>query len=223
MGMEYTELVLSMEEAFDISISYEEAYKIITPKDAIELISKKVQIGQDGSCLNQAAFYRVRKILVDKFSIPRKEIKTSSNLSKLVSPKLQSEFWKNIENMVGDKKLAHLAWPFWITAFGWGLFIGFTTLIGINSGWFIGILVGVVIFIIFSILAKPLRSRIPTYYSKMEILIRHLVTINPDTFKRDKTWTLDQIRQEVKNIVMEVLGTDKYKEEWEFVLDFGIE
>ena len=222
MGMEGVELVLSMEEAFDISISDEEAYKIITPKDAIELISKKVQIGNDSSCLNQAAFHRVRKILIDNFDIPRKEIKISSDLSKLISPKLQSEFWKNIKNMVGDKKLAQLAWPFWITAFGWGLFIGFTILIGINSGWFIGILVGIIISIIFSMLAKPLRTRIPTYYSKMEILIRHLVTISPDTFKRDKTWTLNQIRQEVKNIVMEVLGTDKYKEEWEFVRDFGI-
>ena len=222
MGLESVELVLSMEEAFDVSISDEEAYKIITPKDAIALISTKVQIGNDSSCLNQVAFHRIRKILVDDFNIPRKEIKISSDLSKLILPKLQSEFWMKIKDMVGDKKLVHLALPFWITAFGWGLFIGTTVLIGWYLEWFIGILAGIVISIIFSILTKSLRSRIPSAYSKIESLTRYLVTISPESFKRDKTWAPEQIRAEIKNIVMEVLGSDEYEEEWEFVRDFGI-
>ena len=220
--MEGVELILSMKEAFDVSISDEEAYKMATPKDAIELISRKVQVGDDSSCLNQAAFHRVRKILMDDFDIPRKEIKTDSDLSELISPERQHEFWKKIRGIVGEKKLAQLAWPLWISALILGIFIASTVYIGMKLGWLIGIAAGIAILITSSKLAKPLRSRIPNYYSKMEKLIRHLVTISPDTFKRDKTWTLDQIRHEVRNIVMEVLGTKEYKEEWEFVRDFGI-
>jgi acyl carrier protein len=222
MGMEGVELILSMEEVFEISISDEEAYAMNTPKDAINLISKKVQISKNSVCLNQVAFHKIRKILVNDFNISRKEIKTNNNLRKLISPKLHRKFWEKLKEMVGDKKLAQLSWPTWISVLLFGLFTGFTIYIGISIGWFIGIVAGISIYVSLSILAKPLRSQIPTSYYTIELLIRHLVTIAPDTFKRDQTWSLSQIREEVKNIVMEVLGTDDYKEEWEFVRDFGI-
>lgn len=42
MGLETAEIILSVEETFNISITEEEAGKIVTPRELISLISTKV-------------------------------------------------------------------------------------------------------------------------------------------------------------------------------------
>ena len=90
MGLEFVEIILSVEDAFGVSISDEEASRIITPNDAIHLISQKVQTNDDASCINQIAFHKIRKILTDKFDIPREDIRVHAHLRQLLLSKQQN-------------------------------------------------------------------------------------------------------------------------------------
>jgi len=222
VGLESVELVLSMEDAFEISISDDEAQRVFTPKDAIELISKKVQLNNDNLCLNQVAFYRLRQLLVNQFDIPRKEISPDKDLSIMLPPEKQKEFWSQLGEIMGIKNTPQLSRPTWVVwvAFLFSLGFGIYLLSVLSLG--LGFLGGLILFAVTMISTIPLKKRIPPYYAKIEKIVRYWVVENPKGLKKTKSWSPSQIRHEVKNIVMEVLGTDKYKEHWEFVRDFGI-
>jgi len=222
MGLEFVEIILSVEDAFGVSISDEEASRIITPNDAIHLISQKVQTNDDASCINQIAFHKIRKILTDKFDIPREDIHIHAHLRQLLLPKQQKIFWQQLQLLSGDKKLVGLSWSTYIT-------IGVCIALAISSfyvGFVIGLgdwfIAGMVIFAITLCLMMPYGTRIPASYSKMGTLIRYIVSISPNSFKRNRYWSQKQIEEEVQNIVMEVLNSDKYDKNWEFVRDFGV-
>lgn len=222
MGLEGVELVIAMEDAFGVSISDEEAENITTPEEAIILISNKVQTSEDDLCLNQRAFNYIRKILVDEFSVPRRNVVTESDLSKLVVMERQREFWDRTKEMSGAHKWPGLSRPAWIVYLVWAVFGVTATYAGIEYGAVPGCFIGLSIFLLGMFVTKPMKRLLPRYYSKMDALVRLVVSSNPNAFKRDESWSKSQIKQQVKAIVMEVLGTEEYDEKWKFVEDFGI-
>jgi len=225
MGLESVELVLDMEDTFGISISDEEAEQIITPKHAISLIAKKVQIGDAQTCLTQTAFYRVRKVLVSEFGVERNSIKNESDLTKLIhNIDKHREFWEIIreETKIKVKEFPHLSRPTWVVYLAWAIFGVGTIYSGVMFGFVVGVIIGIALFAIVMFLTKNMAKIIPSHYKTTNKLVRLLVSRNPTAFKKNEQWTQTQIRELVKEIVMDVLGTEKYDEDWEFVVDFGI-
>ncbi len=154
MGLEGVELVIAMEEAFDITISDQEAENISTPEEAIALITNKVQICNDDSCLNQLAFHCIRKVLVDEYGVNRRNINTESNLSKLVIMDKHSELWNRLKKATNIQKWPDLSRPLWVVYAAW-VFFGISSLYaGSEMGYVLGCLVGLVIFTLL-MLRKP--------------------------------------------------------------------
>jgi hypothetical protein len=56
MGMDGVEIVMAVEDAFDITIADKEAEKIVTPRDLIELVMAKVRKSDMAVCLTQWRF-----------------------------------------------------------------------------------------------------------------------------------------------------------------------
>ncbi len=222
MGLEGVELVIAMEEAFDISISDEEAESITTPEEAIALILKKVPVGNDDLCLNQRAFNQIRKILVSEFSVSRTEINTQSDISKLVEAERHKRLWVRLKEVTNIKSWPELSRPAWIIYIAWLVFLVSTVYAGIEIGFGLGLLIGLGLFTLIMFITKPLKKVVPSYYSKMERLVRFMVSANPNVFKSNNNWSNAQIKEQMKDIVMEVLGIDEYDEKWKFVDDFGI-
>lgn len=83
MGLDGVELIMAWEEAFGVEFSDEDASRIVTPRDAIELIASRVTVTEDAPCLEQRAFYVLRAALRELSSAERRRIRPFTPLSHL--------------------------------------------------------------------------------------------------------------------------------------------
>ena len=74
MGLAGVELVLALEERFQIAITDADAQQMRTPSDVVNHILRRVPSGTSPSCLEQRAFYRLRRAAMQAFSLPRPRI-----------------------------------------------------------------------------------------------------------------------------------------------------
>ncbi len=63
MGMDRVEIVLEIEEAFDVAVADSEAEKIITPRDLIELVMAKAR--PPGPWSREQVSSKVREIVIE--------------------------------------------------------------------------------------------------------------------------------------------------------------
>lgn len=94
MGLDAVEIVVAWEEAFGISITDAEAAGLRTPRMAVDLICRKLNVGQGGSfCLSQRIFYRLRSAFVRVLSIPRASITPRTRLGSLIPILGRQQVW----------------------------------------------------------------------------------------------------------------------------------
>lgn len=97
MGPDVIELILAVEDAFQIHIADEEAGNVSTCGDLRDLIISKL-LGQDSKlCLTSAAFYRTRRSIVDTLRIDRREIRPSTPLEGILPRNGRREKWRRIQ------------------------------------------------------------------------------------------------------------------------------
>lgn len=102
MGLDSVELVMSVEDAFQISITEEDASKISTVGEFYDVVLSKLAIkGVDDEessrrCLTSAAFYRVRQAMVEVLRIDRRKINPKTELSVLLPTQQRRENWQRI-------------------------------------------------------------------------------------------------------------------------------
>ena len=85
MGMDGVEIVMAVEETFDIHIEDAEAEKLLTPRQLIDLVQSKVAVATASVCLTQRAFNLLRKSLLRHGGWKRSEIRPARRLSELIN------------------------------------------------------------------------------------------------------------------------------------------
>ncbi|MDX2105013.1 MAG: acyl carrier protein [Candidatus Melainabacteria bacterium] len=103
MGLDGVELVLALEEEFDIEITDDEAPSIFTVGQLYELIKKKVEGAHPGICLSHHMFNKIRRALIDNYRLKRCQIKPSVKLLDLVPEKDLKEGWPYLPAFSGLK------------------------------------------------------------------------------------------------------------------------
>lgn len=80
MGLDGVELVLSVEEEFEIGIDDADAASLSTPRILADYVASRLGTPSidNGRCLSQAAFYRIRSALVKQFGAPRQDVLLAS-------------------------------------------------------------------------------------------------------------------------------------------------
>lgn len=81
MGLDFIELVLAVEETFGIDLPDDEAGEVGTVGDLEALVLSKLGRASSDRCLTSAAFYRVRRAMVDVLWCSRAEIRPSTVLA----------------------------------------------------------------------------------------------------------------------------------------------
>jgi hypothetical protein len=97
MGLDIVELILAVEDAFQIHIADEEASTASTVGDLYNLVVAKVQVQDSKRCLTSAAFYRTRRSIVDTLAIDRCKIKPSTPLEVILPRDGRRETWRGIQ------------------------------------------------------------------------------------------------------------------------------
>ncbi len=96
MGLDGVELIMTTEESFGISITDEEASKIINVDDLYLLVLSKVGLASKDKCLTAKAFYLLRTVIAKRVKINRCLIRKETQLQELILLNNRKSIWKSI-------------------------------------------------------------------------------------------------------------------------------
>jgi hypothetical protein len=101
MGLELVELMMDVEDRFQVSLPEEELQGIATVGQLCDLLVRHVCITGEGPCLSSMAFYRVRKALGEVCGTPRNDVRPDSKLEQVVPREGRGERWAELGEALG--------------------------------------------------------------------------------------------------------------------------
>ena len=231
MGLDAVEIVMAVEDAFDIQIANADAEKMITPRQVIDFVLGKVTTTNASICLTQRAFNVLRKSLIHKCGLKRSQITPDARLSTLLAKNQRRKLLGEITSKLAIKKAPELVRPRWVSAgvLGSSLAAGFGAAAACFPEWGS---VAVWVFILVAMLAaglairltKPLCTEFPKDLQTIGDLARWVMTHKADlATPTAPAWTRDQVAARVRQIIIDVLGCKPdFSEDANFVKDLGL-
>ena len=113
MGMDAVELLMDIEDRFEISIPDAEAQHLDTPRKLIAWVSAAVCVSQEQRCVSQRSFYRVRKLLMAATGVDRRHIGPRTALDSIVPLAARRRRWPAVASLMGVEAGLHR--PGWLS------------------------------------------------------------------------------------------------------------
>jgi acyl carrier protein len=113
MGLDGAELVMEIEEAFDISISNEAAQKMRTVGDVYQYVlnHRKDDASQRPPiCLTAVTFYKLRRLFVSELGLDRGQLRPGTPTDSILPQQDRNVVWSRLEKTL-QLKLPDLALP----------------------------------------------------------------------------------------------------------------
>ncbi len=224
MGLDGVELIINIEDEFEISISDDEVYKSATVGNMVDLILSHLRRSKNELCPSQRGFYIVRRTLMDKYNVPRNLIKPSTKLNDLFEKKARYKVWKELVSSLAKKStfIPSLSRPRLINNI---VFIFLPLLFSLSlifmtgiKGIPIGVIMYIFVMIILAKFTQPFKTEFPNKIYVVKDLIRFVTTTN------DKVWTKDEVYEKLREISVRVLGVkpEDIKPEAHWVKDLAV-
>ena len=115
MGLDLLEFTIAIEDAFGIFIPDADAEGLSTPGVLIEYLTSRLCRGDSPSCLEQRAFYRLRKAGMQVLAQPREAFRPTTPWIEILHPKHHSRQWALI-----GQATALSPWPRLKQPLSWG-------------------------------------------------------------------------------------------------------
>src|SRR6266545_3577205 len=96
MGLDGVELIMAVEEAFDIEIADAEAEQLNTVGSMYALIVSRLAFGQSRRCMSSAVFYQMRRALIGLHDLPRRSIAPSVRMDRLLPARQRRAHWRDL-------------------------------------------------------------------------------------------------------------------------------
>lgn len=93
MGLDGVELVMTVEDEFQIVIPDDDAEKLVTVGMLVDYVHAKCPREPFRGCRSAHTFYRVRAVLVEALDLPRREIRPATALAAIVPPHRRRAVW----------------------------------------------------------------------------------------------------------------------------------
>ena len=100
--MDTVELVMEVEEKFDVTIADIEVEEITLVSDFSEVLIKKLQLFTNQNCLSQKIFYKIKKSL-GAIGVDQDSIKPESKIKDLLQNHDIEHVWKKLAELTGLK------------------------------------------------------------------------------------------------------------------------
>ena len=181
MGLDIVELVLEIEDEFDIHLPDSDMEVIRTPYDLATYIYEKLSNPENDKCRSQVGFYKLRKKFMDGFGLKKEELSPDTNLQELLGEDIRSkwkqlvetlEYGQHIPSLILDKKYI---FPIFILAF----ILSISTYLFYNIDIIEVIPIFIFIFIFVFLLSTVLFANIiPDKHSKLSSLIKYTGTFS---------------------------------------------
>jgi acyl carrier protein len=99
MGLDTVELVMSVEQEFDVVIQLDDYGELRTVGDLCEYIARQKRV--ETVCLHPAAFVRIRRALMNQFGLPRRQVRIATDLQRLFPVRQRRRLWALFESQLG--------------------------------------------------------------------------------------------------------------------------
>lgn len=103
MGMDSVELVLEIEEEFGVLIPDEDAEKMLTVGEVYDWLRVKLSCADAVDCLTRQVFYKLRRALVQNYSLDKAAIKPDTRLTDLLPIEVVAEGWPFLQVFIDMK------------------------------------------------------------------------------------------------------------------------
>lgn len=133
MGLDAVEIIMELEDEFQISIEDSDVAEALTVADLYQVILGKVQSSESRTCLSSHAFYRLRRGLCEVTGRRRREFSPTTSLADTLPPEERPEAWPRLATLSG-LKLPRLVLPRWLERQVWAATVA-ALLLGAWIAW----------------------------------------------------------------------------------------
>jgi hypothetical protein len=106
MGLDLLEFTLAVEETFQIAIPDDDAQQILTPRQLVDYVLARSGEAQDCVCLEQRAFYRLRRAAMRLFKVSRERVSPQTPWRELLPQRELRRSWRLLHEATGTPQ-----WP----------------------------------------------------------------------------------------------------------------
>lgn len=222
MGLDLVELVMEVEDAFDVKISDEDATKCDTVGKLIAMVQEKVGDGKPEICLTSRTFYRLRQALMANLGIERRQVRLDSTLAELLPGRMRRKQWNKLRDagiLVPPLELTKRQTMFTgflvvVAALGVGVY---------SNDWGLLAISAVTFLFLACWLSRPFAMHVPTMCSTMRNLALY-AAVRSDGDDRERVGLREtEIAQKVRVIISEQLAVpiERLSDNTHFVHDLG--
>ena len=231
MGLDAVEIVMEVEEAFDITLDDTEAMSARTPRDLIELVQAKVARVDPSVCQSQRAFQFVRHHLMQHRGLTRAQVTPAKRLDTFIARDQRQAFLRQLAADIGaGSPPPDLVRPPGVVKWVGAVAVAAGSLVGIAFGadWegrFVFLLFATVVFAwIGALVTKPLRAAFPHDLTSIGDLAQWVRRHKPEFANCSRrAWDREEIATKIRAIVVATLGCEKhYHEDASFVRELGL-
>ncbi len=227
MGLDGVELVVEVEDEFDIKIEDEAAASMQTIGDLARYVTWQMRSKWPRvSCPTTKCFYEVRGLLLDKLRVKRRDVRPSTRLIDLIPCRLRRRIVRSLsKRSLWVPELQRSRVAVWL-GLVFALAVGVS--VGVLSGLFAGVLFGIIsgLITVYAIgiaiywITIPIAVCFPTGYETVGDLVRR-ATPNYDAQDEIDASVLDRVRR----IVAEQMRVpiEKLAPQTSFVKDLHID
>lgn len=219
MGLDSVELVLAVEEEFDLTISDAEASRCRTPGDLIAIVADRMLPARRPTCRSQAAFHRLRRSLGSVLGVQRNAVRLDSPINDWLPGHARQRTWNQLRTEVGSRRWPDLERPAWLQATVWSLALAAG---GTGLTWQ-GPVTGLGLAAVAGIVATRLTRHLADHLPAGHETVRSLVSYVPAPV--GSNWTRADVASRIREIVIEQLDLNPtdYREDADFIRDLGMD
>ena len=241
MGMDGVEIVMMVEESFDIAIENSEAEKLLTPRDIIEHVMGKVGRADRAQCLTQRAFHRLRASLMKNAGLKRDQISPDAFTDNLFPVAQREALLRKMLDDLGIKSMPQMVRPRWLLRVLWvasittgvvawvwasqvagsaNLFVALLTASSVNTGAAAAMLCGWLA----ASLTRGMKRDFKPAQADIGGLSRWIVAHATEALGAPPgQWSREQVAERVREICIDALDCEKaYHESADFVKELGL-
>ncbi len=235
MGLDAVEIVMEVEEAFDIRLEDAEVENISTPRELIQTVLGKVAQADATGCLTQRAFNRLRAALLRQLPLKRRDIAPQVRMAALAPRTQRKTLLERLALELETPSMPALVRPKWLVhalvVSCIVLGIGFAVLIFQHGLWehrgavfLTAAAAAASLGLLAAVSTAGCRFEFPaqiaTVGNTSGWIVAHKTDLVPTLPGK---WTREQVAARIRDIVVEQLGCARtYREDASFVRDLGM-
>ncbi|MDD2335945.1 MAG: phosphopantetheine-binding protein [Geobacteraceae bacterium] len=224
MGLDGVELVMAVEEEFQIAISDSEASDCTTVRKLVELVHSRLRQSSKDPCPSQHSFYLARQKLIDLLHVQRNEIKPDTNLEEIIPRENRKSLWKEVTTAMGEGEFfrGRLDRPKWMTYSSFPVFLLLPCAFlkfRYDFPFTLALISSLPVYVVLEWATRWLFSvEFPDGMSKVKDLIKLVKSLD------SRTWSEEEVFAKIRTITAEQLGVDELMVtlDAKFVDDLGL-